>query len=228
MDRRLLQAVIEKFDGGPVGVDSLAAAIGEERGTIEDVLEPYLIQQGFLMRTPRGRMATQAAYLHFGVVAPRRDAARSQDGTGDLFGDADDAIRAVWKRKNSTLEYSIFLKRCRLCRSTEGEPGFSLPVRVYYEDTDSGGVVYYANYLKFMERPAPSGCAAWASSRTLRASMRACSSPYGARRSTTAARRCSTTCCGSPLICPPAAGQAWSSTTKCSAKRTALFAVGAG
>ncbi|AHF03263.1 Holliday junction DNA helicase RuvB [Marichromatium purpuratum 984] len=72
MDRRLLEAVIEKFDGGPVGVESLAAAIGEERGTIEDVLEPYLIQQGFLMRTPRGRMATQIAYDHFGLRA-RRD-----------------------------------------------------------------------------------------------------------------------------------------------------------
>jgi len=70
MDRRLLQAVIEKFDGGPVGVESLAAAIGEERGTIEDVLEPYLIQQGFLMRTPRGRMATPAAYQHLGVAVP--------------------------------------------------------------------------------------------------------------------------------------------------------------
>jgi len=67
MDRKLLEAVIHKFDGGPVGVDSLAAAIGEERGTIEDVLEPYLIQQGFLMRTPRGRIATQAAYQHFGL-----------------------------------------------------------------------------------------------------------------------------------------------------------------
>jgi len=68
MDRRLLMAVIEKFAGGPVGVDNLAAAIGEERGTIEDVLEPYLIQQGFMMRTPRGRVATQAAYLHFGLT----------------------------------------------------------------------------------------------------------------------------------------------------------------
>jgi len=72
MDRRLLAAVIEKFDGGPVGVESLAAAIGEERGTIEDVIEPYLIQQGFLMRTPRGRMATQTAYLHLGLAAPAR------------------------------------------------------------------------------------------------------------------------------------------------------------
>jgi len=70
MDRRLLQAVIEKFDGGPVGLDSLAAAIGEERNTSEDVLERYLIQQGYLQRTPRGRVATLAAYRHFGIVAP--------------------------------------------------------------------------------------------------------------------------------------------------------------
>ncbi|EAT11746.1 Holliday junction branch migration DNA helicase RuvB [Bermanella marisrubri] len=67
MDRRLLLAMIEKFGGGPVGVDSLAAAISEERDTIEDVLEPYLIQQGFMMRTPRGRMVTENAYLHFGL-----------------------------------------------------------------------------------------------------------------------------------------------------------------
>lgn len=69
-DRRLLSTIIEKFDGGPVGVDSLAAAIGEERDTIEDVLEPYLIQQGFIMRTPRGRMATRNAYQHFGLAVP--------------------------------------------------------------------------------------------------------------------------------------------------------------
>jgi Holliday junction DNA helicase RuvB len=67
MDRRLILALIEKFEGGPVGVESLAAAIGEERGTIEDVIEPYLIQQGFMMRTPRGRMVTSRAYLHFGL-----------------------------------------------------------------------------------------------------------------------------------------------------------------
>ncbi len=79
MDRRLLQAIIEKFDGGPVGVDSLAAAIGEERGTIEDVLEPYLIQQGFLMRTPRGRMATTTAWLHFGLRPPSSDAPQGKD-----------------------------------------------------------------------------------------------------------------------------------------------------
>ncbi|MBU6421175.1 MAG: Holliday junction branch migration DNA helicase RuvB [Gammaproteobacteria bacterium] len=73
LDRRLLLTVIEKFDGGPVGVDSLAAAIGEERGTIEDVLEPFLIQQGFLMRTARGRMATKTAYQHFGLKPPARE-----------------------------------------------------------------------------------------------------------------------------------------------------------
>ena len=70
MDRRLLLAIIEKFDGGPVGVESLSAAVGEERGTIEDVLEPYLIQQGFMMRTARGRVATKNAYLHFGLKTP--------------------------------------------------------------------------------------------------------------------------------------------------------------
>jgi Holliday junction DNA helicase RuvB len=74
MDRRLLQTIIEKFDGGPVGIESLAAALGEERGTIEDVLEPYLIQQGFMMRTARGRVATRNAYLHFGLTPPAREA----------------------------------------------------------------------------------------------------------------------------------------------------------
>jgi len=67
MDRRLLNTIIEKFDGGPVGIESLAAAVGEERGTIEDVIEPYLIQQGLMMRTARGRVATKNAYLHFGL-----------------------------------------------------------------------------------------------------------------------------------------------------------------
>jgi len=73
MDRKLLEAVLHKFDGGPVGVDNLAAAIGESRDTIEDVLEPYLIQQGYLQRTPRGRVATGAAYRHFGLASPRND-----------------------------------------------------------------------------------------------------------------------------------------------------------
>jgi len=72
MDRKLLETIVQKFDGGPVGVESLAAAIGEERGTIEDVLEPYLIQQGFLMRTPRGRMATSHAWSYLGLKAPNR------------------------------------------------------------------------------------------------------------------------------------------------------------
>lgn len=78
MDHRLLEAIIKKFDGGPVGVDSLAAAIGEERSTIEDVLEPYLIQQGFMMRTLRGRVATQSTYRMFGLNAPK-DALRETE-----------------------------------------------------------------------------------------------------------------------------------------------------
>ncbi len=72
MDRKLLEAVLHKFDGGPVGLDNLASAIGEERDTIEDVIEPFLIQQGFLHRTPRGRVATTTAYRHFGLAAPAR------------------------------------------------------------------------------------------------------------------------------------------------------------
>ncbi|HYA21514.1 MAG TPA: Holliday junction branch migration DNA helicase RuvB [Burkholderiales bacterium] len=81
MDRKLLLAVMEKFAGGPVGVDNLAAAIGEERDTIEDVLEPYLIQQGYLQRTPRGRTATLIAYRHFGLAPPKNNA------TGELWGE---------------------------------------------------------------------------------------------------------------------------------------------
>ena len=72
LDRKLLTTIIDKFEGGPVGIDSLAAAIGEERGTLEDVIEPFLIQQGFLMRTARGRIATRTAYQHFGLPMPAR------------------------------------------------------------------------------------------------------------------------------------------------------------
>jgi holliday junction DNA helicase RuvB len=80
MDRKLLEAILFKFGGGPVGVDNLAAAIGEERDTIEDVLEPYLIQQGYLQRTPRGRIATPSAYQHFGVTVP------TNGPNGELWG----------------------------------------------------------------------------------------------------------------------------------------------
>jgi Holliday junction DNA helicase RuvB len=79
MDRKLLEAVVHRFDGGPVGLDNVAAAIGEEPGTIEDVIEPYLIQQGYLQRTPRGRVATLMAYRHLGLTPPQRTG-------GDLFG----------------------------------------------------------------------------------------------------------------------------------------------
>ena len=83
MDRRLLLTIMEKFDGGPVGLESLAAAISEESGTLEDVVEPYLIQQGFIMRTPRGRVVTRQAWLHFGLNPPANPA---QTSTQDLFG----------------------------------------------------------------------------------------------------------------------------------------------
>lgn len=86
-DRRLLLTMIDKFDGGPVGIDNLAAAISEERHTIEDVLEPYLIQQGYIMRTPRGRVVTRHAYLHFGINLPKRMA---DIPTADLFGAGDE------------------------------------------------------------------------------------------------------------------------------------------
>ena len=82
MDRKLLLTVIEKFDGGPVGIDSLAAAVGEERGTLEDVIEPYLIQEGYLARTSRGRIATRLAYVHFGIELP---AGREKPDVPDLF-----------------------------------------------------------------------------------------------------------------------------------------------
>jgi len=75
LDRKLLLTIIERFDGGPVGIDSVAAAIGEERGTLEDVIEPFLIQQGFLVRTARGRMVTRTSYLHFGLKPPESAAA---------------------------------------------------------------------------------------------------------------------------------------------------------
>ena len=81
MDRKLLEAIISKFDGGPVGIDSLAAAIGEERDTIEDVIEPYLIQHGYLQRTPRGRMATQTTWRHLGLIPPKP----AGDPAGGLF-----------------------------------------------------------------------------------------------------------------------------------------------
>jgi Holliday junction DNA helicase RuvB len=78
MDRRLLRLIIDQFGGGPVGVESIAAALSEERGTVEDVLEPFLIQQGYISRTARGRMATARAYRHFGLEAPG-------SGRDDLF-----------------------------------------------------------------------------------------------------------------------------------------------
>lgn len=79
LDRNFLKAIMQKFDGGPVGIDSIAAAIGEERGTIEDVVEPFLIQQGYLMRTPRGRVATRTAWKHLGIEMPTEVSSRQQE-----------------------------------------------------------------------------------------------------------------------------------------------------
>ena len=97
-DRRLLGCIIDKFSGGPVGLDNVAAAIGEESGTIEEVIEPYLIQQGLLMRTPRGRAATNAAYSHLGLTPPRSvdvgDARRGDVGTATVE-EANSPIRQV-------------------------------------------------------------------------------------------------------------------------------------
>ncbi len=99
IDRRLLSIIIEHFDGGPVGVESLAAALSEERGTIEDVLEPFLIQQGFLMRTARGRMATSKAYRHLGLKPPKRPVAE------DLF----DADRNRQRERSAIRRPSVLL-----------------------------------------------------------------------------------------------------------------------
>ncbi len=135
MDRKLLAAVIEKFGGGPVGVENLAAAIGEERDTIEDVLEPFLIQQGYLQRTQRGRIATPTAYRHLGLL---------QETPGKRRRPVRFCPRTRRPRSMSriatkpTLQPELFV--------------YSFPVRVYFENTDAGGVVYHAEYLKFLER----------------------------------------------------------------------------
>ena len=123
--------IIENFDGGPVGVESLAAALSEERGTLEDVIEPYLIQQGYLVRSARGRMATNKAYLHLGLEPPRRPADLFELNSGEL---------------------------------SPADLPFSFPIRVYWEDTDAGGVVYHASYLASSSARAPNGCAHGASS----------------------------------------------------------------
>jgi len=139
MDRKLLSAVIDKFGGGPVGVDNLAAAIGEARDTIEDVLEPYLIQQGFLQRTPRGRIATAAVYRPGQPLRQRTK--RTLAGAVNVAG------------SSQTLTLDTVLSSYNSPMKHEQKPNaFTIPVRIYYEDTDAGGVVYYANYLKFLER----------------------------------------------------------------------------
>lgn len=93
MDQRLLMAIVDRFDGGPVGLDALAASISEERGTIEDVLEPYLIQQGYLMRTPRGRVATAKTYLHFGLTVPERSGDQLRQTLGQMAEQTEEEVK---------------------------------------------------------------------------------------------------------------------------------------
>ena len=122
-------ALIENYGGGPAGVETLAYAIAEARDAVEDVIEPFLLQQGFIQRTPRGRLACAKAYLHLGLTAPPRPAA---------------AAGAVRGR-------GVMAARAASSGAFEGREHV-LPVRVYYEDTDFTGVVYHANYLRFFER----------------------------------------------------------------------------
>ena len=102
MDQRLLMAIVDRFDGGPVGLDALAASISEERGTIEDVLEPYLIQQGFLMRTPRGRVATAKTYLHFGLTVPERSGDQLRQTSGQT---AEQTEEQVTEQTQSAMDF---------------------------------------------------------------------------------------------------------------------------
>ena len=124
--------IAENFSGGPVGIETIAAALGEARDAIEEIVEPYLMQQGFVQRTPRGRLLTGAAYGHLGLPPPPRDPAQI-----GLFSDD--------KRHMSVAEPQSGLGHF------DGKMHI-LPLRVYYEDTDLSGVVYHANYLRYMER----------------------------------------------------------------------------
>ncbi len=144
MDRKLLLAVIEKFAGGPVGVDNLAAAIGEERDTIEDVLEPYLIQQGYLQRTPRGRICDRLRLPPFRPRAARIAPARRISGTKSVnvmrmmnASQVAPASAARIAHHSSPITHHAFSSG--RCASTTRTP-------------TAAGVVYYANYLKFLER----------------------------------------------------------------------------
>ena len=129
-DRRYLTLIAENFGGGPVGIETIAAALGEARDAIEEIVEPYLMQQGFVQRTPRGRVLARPAYGHLGLTAPPQAPAQ----TGLFAGDDDDDVKPL-----------------KGLGRFEGKAHI-LPISVYYEDTDLSGVVYHANYLRFMER----------------------------------------------------------------------------
>ena len=130
-DRRYMKIIIENYNGGPVGVETLSAALGEPRDALEEIIEPFLLQEGFVQRTPRGRMAAGLAYTHLGLTAAQGDRATNP-------------VRCPARRG----------RRCLNARTMGRFDGKThiLPVRVYYEDTDVSGIVYHANYLRFMER----------------------------------------------------------------------------
>ena len=131
MDRRYLKTIAENYGGGPVGVDTMAAALSEPRDAIEDIIEPFLIQKGFIQRTPRGRLLTALAFQHLGLPSLR--ATRASSGC------------SVRTSRSSAVAGDALDGEIRDGRHHQA-------VRVYYEDTDFSGIVYHASYLRFMER----------------------------------------------------------------------------
>ena len=117
MDARILRAIIEKFDGGPVGLKTIAAAVGEDEGTIEEVYEPFLVQNGFLQRTPRGRVATPTAYRHFGYTPPG-------DASGRSRRCSESAGRCWWEIVNSVHAGDAGKCNCKGCRNSGSRAQF--------------------------------------------------------------------------------------------------------
>ncbi len=137
MDRRYLTTIAMNYGGGPVGVETMAAALSEPRDAIEDIIEPFLIQCGYLQRTPRGRLLTSHAFRHLGLAEPARDPAQF-----GLFGQ--------WQRGRAVIDAGPPLTAHLDGAIRDGR--HHMQIRVYYEDTDFSGIVYHANYLRFMER----------------------------------------------------------------------------
>ena len=136
MDRRYLRCIAENYGGGPVGVETMAAALGDQRDVIEEVIEPYLMQEGFVQRTPRGRMLTETAFRHLDLPVPVQPAAASS---------------ICSRRSRPSTDERAMTEPMQLPASPCAQPR---RLRVYYEDTDAAGIVYHANYLRFAERGA--------------------------------------------------------------------------